>query len=213
MKDNWLNKLIVAAVLFVAIIVIGFLTMHTPALKYELTEQQTLAAIAASSEQISPEKAKDIQLAKNPAFVFVDLRNENEFAKGHHEGALNIPLSKLLAEESLEFIKQAATENKMLILYGADQSQVTAPWLLLKQMGFGNVCVLQGGYTGLTQSLTAAADSLPRQSFDAEAPRYKFAELGQGQPKTAAATASKTAPQQVVTKPKPKSKAATAGGC
>lgn len=213
MKDNRLNKLIVAAIIFAAIIIVGILTMHTPSLKYELTEQQTLAAIADSSAQISPEKAKEIQLAQNPTFIFVDLRNENEFAKGHLEGALNIPISRLLAKKSLEFIKQSAMEDKTLILYGADQSQVTSPWLLLKQMGFGNLCVLQGGYNGLTQNLTAAADSLPMQNFDAEVPRYKFGELGQGQAKTTAATASKNAPQQVVTKPKPKSTAATAGGC
>ena len=213
MKDNWLNKLIVAVVLFVAVIIVGLLTMHKPALKYELSEQQTLAAIANSEEQISPEKAKQLQQAKDPAFQFVDLRNPNDFIKGHPEGAVNIPLSKLLSGENLELIKQAGKDNKTLILYGMDQSQTTAPWLLLKQLGFEKVKVLQGSYVYLSENHADVTDSLPAQSFDAEAAHYNFADSGKGQAKAGQRLSSKTLPQKVITKPKPKSKAPAAGGC
>lgn len=213
MKDNWLNKLIVAAVLFVAIIIIGLLTMRKPALKYELTEQQTLAAIASSDEQISPERAKQILNAKEPAFQFVDLRNPDEFIKGHPEGALNIPMSTLLDEENLEMIKQADKENKTLILYGKDQLQTTAPWLLLKQIGFGNVRVLQGGYASFAESNTAIDDSLSKQNFDSEAAHYNYADLVKSKVKTEQVLPAKRTPQKVTTVPKPKSTAPAAGGC
>lgn len=213
MKDNWLNKLIVAVVLFVAIIIVGLLSMRKPALKYELTGQQTLAAITSQDEQISPEKANQLQLVKDPTFQFVDLRSPNEFLKGHAQGALNIPQGKLLSKENLELIKLADKDNKTLILYGTDQSQATAPCLLLKQLGFEKVKVLRCDYAYLTGKHAKVADSLPKQSFDAEAAHYNFAKIGQRQAKTEKGLSSKTLPQKVITKPKPISTAPAAGGC
>lgn len=213
MKDNWLNKLIVAVILFVAIIIVGMLTMRRPALKYELSEKQTLAAITSQDEQISPEKAKQLQLVNDPVFQFVDLRNPNEFIKGHAQGALNIPQSQLLSEENLKLIKKADKDNKTLILYGMNQSQAIAPWLMLKQMGFGKVKVLQCDYLYFAEKHAAVADSLPKPSFDAEKAHYNFAELGHQQAKTELGLTSKTLPQKVITKPKPKSSSPAAGGC
>lgn len=213
MKDNWLNKLILAVVLFVAIIIIGLLTMRKPNLNYELTEQQTLAAVISSEDQVSPEKALQFLQAKDPAFQFVDLRNPDEFIKGHPEGAVNIPLSNLLSKESQELLKQQEKNNKTLIIYGADQLQVTAPWLLLKQLGYEKVKVLQGGYSYLTGNQVSTADSLPKLSYDAEAAHFNFAEMVQGKSKTEKGISPKILPQKVTTKPKPKSTAPAAGGC
>lgn len=213
MKDNWLNKLILAVVLFVAVIIVGLLTMRKPNLKYELTEQQTLAAVISSEDQISPGKASELLQAKDPAFKFVDLRNPDEFIKGHPEGAVNIPLSNLLSKENLELLKQDEKDNKTLILYGADQLQVTAPLLLLKQLGFVKVKELQGGFAYLAGNHIAATDSMPKPSYDAETAHFNFADMVQTKSKTEKDISTKALPQKLTTRPKPKSTAPAAGGC
>jgi rhodanese-related sulfurtransferase len=213
MKDNWLNKLIIAVVLFVAVIIVGFLTMRPPALKYKLTEQQALIAAGQSGEEITLEKAKQIQLDKDPAYRFVDLRNANDFIKGHPDGAINIPLSKLLSEENLDIIKQADKDNKTLIFYGDDRSQATSPCLLLKQLGFENIKVLQAGYDLFANKQVMVSDSMPIPNYDAEAAHYNFAEFNKGQENAESGLSPKALPQKVVTKAKPKSTAPAAGGC
>ena len=213
MKDNWLNKLIVAVVLFVSVILIGLFTMRKPNLKYELSEQQTLAAILKPGEQISPGEANQLIQAKNPAFLFVDLRNADEFIKGHPEGAVNIPINKLLSKENLELLKQDEKDNKTIIFYGVDQLQVTSPWLLLKQLGFEKVKVLQGGYSKFAGNQAVLADSLTKQTSDAEAAHYNFADMVQTKSNTGKEVTTNASPQKVTIKPKPKSSAPAAGGC
>jgi rhodanese-related sulfurtransferase len=213
MKDNWLNKLMIAAGLFAFIVIIGLVTMRKPAFQYKLTEKETLAAMLSLDDQLSPDKAKEILQSKTPEYLFVDIRTPYEFIKGHIDGAMNIPLSNLFSEENYNFLKQSDKENKTLVLYGMDQSQANAPWMMMKQLGLSKVMVLQGGYDYYISPIQIIADSLPVKGYDSELARYNYAEMVKGLSKAIQATSRKIIPQKVLTIPKPKSSSPAAGGC
>jgi rhodanese-related sulfurtransferase len=213
MKDKWLNKLIVAAGLFAILIIIGLLTMRKPVVRYKLTVKETLAAVISSGDQLSPDKAKELLSAKNSGYLFIDTRTPYEFMESHFDGAINIPLSNLFSEENYKVLKNADHDNKSLVLYGNDQSQANAPWMLLKQLGFTKVLSLQGGFADSDVGKSNIADSIHEKVNDAEVASYNYAEMVKGLSKSDKVSGQKTAPEKVKTTLKPKSSAPAAGGC
>ncbi len=203
----------IAAGLFALIIIIGLVTMRKPAFRYKLTEKETLAAVLSADDQLSIDKAKEILQSKTSEYQFVDIRTPYEFIKGHIDGALNIPLSNLFSEENYDFLKQSGKENKTLVLYGMDQSQANAPWMLLKQLGIKKARILQGGYAFLMAAIPALPDTMPFKGYDSEIARYNYVELVKGLSKADQVSSQKAAPQKLITKPKPKSNSPAAGGC
>ena len=203
----------IAAGLFALLIIVGLITMQKPVLRYKLTEKETLVVANSADDQLSPDKAKEILKAKNPGFRFIDIRAPYEFIDSHIDGAVNIPLSNLFSEENYKFLKQVDAENKTLVLYGIDQSQANAPWMLLKQLGITKVLILQGGYLYYTGEQSVKTDSITKNRYDAEIARYNFAEMVKGLSKSDQEAGTKTNPQKVITTPKPKSTAPAAGGC
>ena len=69
--------------------------------------------------------------------VFVDLRSSGEFFVKHIEGAINIPLIKILDDENLKLFSE---DSKSYVLYGADNLSASGPYLLLKKLGFTQEC-------------------------------------------------------------------------
>ncbi len=140
---NISNKLPVAAIGFVIIIVLGIVFMSEPEKKYVISSEQMLEEALKREDVIRPEKFTDIYYNNDSLFRFVDLRSPYEFSKGHIRGAINIPLNKILLNEYEPFLNQ---DKKINILYYSDECGACGPWLIFKQLGFKNNRILQGGY-------------------------------------------------------------------
>jgi rhodanese-related sulfurtransferase len=203
----------VAAGLFAILIIIGLLTMRKSVVRYKLTEKEALASVTSPGDQLSIDRANEIIQAKNSEYLFIDIRTPYEFIKGHFDGAVNIPLSNLFSEENYNFLKQADHDKRSLVLYGNDQSEANAPWMLLKQIGFTKVLILSGGYADANIVGSVIADSTHQKGIDAEIARYNYAEMVKGISKPGQVPGSISIPQKVTTIPKPKSSAPAAGGC
>lgn len=81
-------------------------------------------------------------------FALVDVRQENETAKGVIPGAVPIPRGIL----ELHIDKVATDKNKKVVLYcGGGFRSALAAWML-KKMGYRNILSLAGGYRGWTES-------------------------------------------------------------
>lgn len=80
--------------------------------------------------------------AEGPDHVILDVREPAEWEAGHMEGAVHIPRGLL------EFkIEEAIPEkDKMIILCCAKGSRAALAGQTLKQMGYTNLKVLEGGY-------------------------------------------------------------------
>lgn len=106
---------------------------------YEATPEEVLSTVLADEYLVAPE---DAQALEGEA-LFVDLRSPAEFARGHIDNAVNIPTQNLL-DPGNKF--RLNDPNKRIILYGASELAANGPWMLLRQLGYENIQVLQGGY-------------------------------------------------------------------
>ncbi len=98
-------------------------------------------------KEITIEQARE-RVSKNPPVVLLDVREDNEWQKGHAAEAVH--LGKGILERDLE--KTVPDSNREIIMYcgGGYRSVLTAA--AAQKMGYGNVCSLIGGYKALVQA-------------------------------------------------------------
>jgi rhodanese-related sulfurtransferase len=141
------NALFLTALLAVVVLIVTLLVIGKPAVSYTMSPKELTAVLYDTANQVSP-VALFNQLAKgDKSRVLVDVRNSDEYAKGHIDNSVNIPVLELFQKRSLSFFKELRKSGQTAILYGEDQLQANGPWMLLKQVGFDNVKILLGGYS------------------------------------------------------------------
>jgi len=130
----WLSLLGVAVI----IVVLAFI-FRPNAAEYQIGASETLKLMNKTPMEVAIDNLGGKQL--------IDIRPVDLFLQGHAENAINIPIRNLLDEESVILFDELRENGKDAILYGSDQLQATAPWLLLQQLGYQNVKILKGGYS------------------------------------------------------------------
>lgn len=146
-KLNQAQLLNLFALLFVAVIGVGLVSLKTNELKYELSPGETLALMASKPMEMTKEEALQLLENPGPSVKFIDIRDADKYLKGHVEGALNIPVPNLTQPDNLALLKNTA---HTLVLYGQDKAQAYGPWLLFQQMGMAHIKFIPGGYDDRT---------------------------------------------------------------
>lgn len=207
------NRLTIAALFFVAIIIIGFVTLRKPDFEFKLNPEQTLEQVLSFEDEMTPEEAEDIIWDSKPGYQFVDLRNPYEFAKGHIENAVNIPGKSIFSDESMEFFNKMLHDSMIVVVYDYNQSMANGPWIVLKQLGFENVKILLGGYgyySGETYDMFYESE-IPQ--YLVEEPKFSFAEIMEELSSSEGIDQSGNAQTEVVIPVRKKKKSAVEGGC
>lgn len=139
-KSNklWLGLLGLAMV----IVLLAFL-FRPRVIDFQTSTQQSVNLLA--------DKQLDVSVSDLPGKQLIDVRPAEQFAQGHAELAINIPIRNLLDDESLELFERLMESGQEAVLYGSEQLQVVAPCLLLQQMGYQNIRMLKGHFTGSNQ--------------------------------------------------------------
>jgi rhodanese-related sulfurtransferase len=75
-------------------------------------------------------------------YFIVDVREVDEYAAGHIDGAVNIPLSELL--DNLARLPESKTMP--ILLYCHTQKRATHALVILRELGYTNVFNLEGGW-------------------------------------------------------------------
>ena len=119
---------------------------------------------AKNTEIISSKQA--VKLMKSKSVILVDIRAAKKYKKGHIEGAINIPLSKVMINKP--FKKMVADKKKIaknmseagvansstLIIYDNKKNMLSARfWWTLKAHGHKNIKVVNGGFKELKKLL------------------------------------------------------------
>jgi len=201
-QKNW--KLILASVVFVIIILIGFITLRKPDLKYHLTTEQAAALLQIPDLEILPAEIN----AKAASFVIVDLRTPNDFLKGHIAGSVNIPEPTLFDVQNIKQFKSWENQASTIVLVGRDQSQAAGPWMLLRQMGYNNLKIMTGGWKQYVAMQQNPAATLARIGQ----PMHDFAKIMESSNQGVSATAESEKKEVVLPTRKAK-KAKAEGGC
>ena len=106
-------------------------------------------------KQINPSEAKSL-LDKNAGYVYVDVRSELEFQKGHPAGAYNIPLKNFnmaiqMMEDNPDFVEvfeKAFPKGAKLIVGCASGPRSYIACQILEQVGFAELATVDGGFNG-----------------------------------------------------------------
>lgn len=103
----------------------------------------------------------------------IDIRPSELFAQGHTENAINIPIRKLLDDESIEIFDRLLKDGKDVVLYGSYELEAVAPSLLLQQLGYKNVKQLKGRITEAGELKVSELASTEVSVIDTAAMRVK----------------------------------------
>ena len=110
--------------------------------RFQLSGPESVQAMLFSNEAVAPEEIMEAVQKDSGSVFLVDIRTQAEFANGHLLNAVNIPAQHILEGPWLRLWKDKKT---IYYLYGNTQLEANAPWMILRQMGYDNVRVLQGG--------------------------------------------------------------------
>lgn len=203
-------KTLIALSAFVIIVIIGFITMRKPLITYQLDMTQSIEEIKKPDAVFYPWQLAGVLSKETKDIVLFDIRDNFTFGQGHIPGAENLSAHELTREESIERLEELNEKNITVVLYGQDQLQANAPWMLFRQVGFDNVKVLLGGYEYYMQHKDNLIATKSDSTFLKENQKYNYAEMAKPQEGTAA---SQTAEKKPVVVRQRKTGPAAAGGC
>ncbi len=204
------KKTLIALLVFAIVIIVGFLTMHKPLMTYKLDMKQSLSMLNQPNACFKPWQLVDVLNKKNKNVVLIDIRNHFIFGQGHIPGAENISAYDLTRKENIERLEAFKKQGLTVVLYGNDQLQANAPWMLFNQVGFDNVKLLLGGYNYYKTHKDSLAKTKNDKSYLQGIDRYNFAKVASSKNRKTVSTHK--AKKTVVIRRKKKAVVAS-GGC
>ena len=136
-------------------------------------------------KEITPQQAHDI-LTKDPSVVYIDVRTEREFASGHPQGAVNIPVAfpdparGMMMNENFVRVVEANFPREKNIIVGCQAGpRSNAAAGMLQQAGYQDVSNMLGGFGGMRDQMGTviapgwAASGLPVSQDNGEGVSYQ----------------------------------------
>lgn len=164
--------------LLVVVLAIGlvFASLKTSK-KYKFSK----SAIALHRELVSGshliDPATALELIKNDEkYIFIDIRNPREYDNFHIEGAINIPMQRVLDDEYIPYLKNSKTK----VLYSNESMEADQVRLLLTQYGYENLMVLQGGAMYWKENMLSTDVFGSKGEYNDEKLKFDLAKLKEG---------------------------------
>jgi rhodanese-related sulfurtransferase len=175
MKElNRTDRLTIASILVVIILVVGLLTIKWNELRLTRSLEESIPLVMSGQDIIFPEDVAVIAESGDKAFFMIDLRSHVDFQKSHIGNARNVPIQKILDDKNLGLLNDLAEDSITVVLYGEDQLQANSAWVLLKQMSFDNIKVMPGGFDYYSTSTLDLYDLPAIPEYMVEEPKYDF---------------------------------------
>lgn len=204
------KKTLITVIIFVLIIIVGFLTLHKPRFRYQLTINETVKMLKDKNNAFYPYQLTDVIDQVNTKVVLIDIRNKFAFSRGHIPGAENISAYDLTQKKNIKHLEALADKGITVVLYGNDQLQANGPWMWFRMTGFNNVKYLLGGYNYYQKHKNNLAQTQKDKSYLTGIPRYDYAKLASS---PAQKTVSKTKVKKPVIIRRKKKATVASGGC
>lgn len=127
----------------VFIVLAGGLVLLPKYEKHEGIKPEKLLGYAISPERyISSDELAHKIINQDPSFLLIDVRDKESYTKYSLPGSINIPLEKLLEEDSEVYLNQDEFD---VILFSNDNFYSDQAWLLCNRLEYKNLRVLEGG--------------------------------------------------------------------
>lgn len=187
--------------------------------KYEkhegISPEQLLSNAISPERYISTDELADKLINQDPSFLLIDVRDEESFKKYNLPYAINIPLEKLLDEESEGYLNQ---DEYDIILYSNDNFYADQAWIICNRLDYKNHRVLKGGINKWFTTIInpeKPTEDMPKVAFDLysfrKAASMYFGVAYPEQVQPAKNTKSKPTKRRVTVRKK--KKMAAEGGC
>ena len=181
---------------------------------YKLTADQLLGEANTRTQYVTPDAVADMIVNKDPSLQLIDVRSQEEFEKFSLPGAMNIPLTDLLSDKYTDIFNQ---DIKMNVFYSNGTVTANEAWMLTRQLGYGNIFVLEGGLNYWFDTILnpqKPASTSPDEEFA----KYDFRKSAGSALGGGGAIQAQTDQSQAASSPKPAATAAprkkkVAGGC
>lgn len=141
------KRISVSVIGYLAIILLGFLSIQTPEYSFSKNSVQMIEEIEGLAFEIYPEDIDALLESEDEKYVFIDVRSAYDFQKNHIPRAINIPGDEILEKKNMKLFEDLQSDSALIVLYGIDQMEANGPWMILFQLGFSNSKVLLGGYS------------------------------------------------------------------
>ena len=152
MKNSTAFSVIIGLVMIGVVVVGSYLLSRDTQQKFTLNSSDALQETLKSDYIFSASQFAENTVKKDSSIVLIDLRSKSKFDKGHLADAINIYGTTILKEDNIAFFDKLKLENKQAVLYGEDAIVPNTTYMILKQMGIGNVKVLEGNYDYFTKN-------------------------------------------------------------
>jgi len=132
-------------VIFLGMVFLGVVIAMVPentTKPYKLTAEEMVIEVQSAAEMVGADDVAHWLISKDPSLQLIDVRSPDEFQKYHLDGAMNIPISVILSDEYRDYVDQGI---KMNVLYSNGTLDSHKAWMILRQLGFENNYVLEGG--------------------------------------------------------------------
>lgn len=110
-------------------------------------------------KEITPQQAHNL-LSANADAVYIDVRTEGEFANGHPQGAINIPVAfpdpargMMVNSDFVKVVEAHFPREKKIIVGCQAGPRSNAAAGLLQQAGFQDVSNMLGGFGGMRDQM------------------------------------------------------------
>jgi rhodanese-related sulfurtransferase len=110
-------------------------------------------------KEITPQQAHELLTANSDA-IYIDVRTEREFANGHPQGAVNIPVAfpdpargMMMNSEFVKVVEASFPREKQIVVGCQAGPRSTVASNLLQQAGFQDVSNMLGGFGGMRDQM------------------------------------------------------------
>jgi rhodanese-related sulfurtransferase len=139
-------KITVILILLVIIVSVVIAVFKKQTVEYALSPDQIKDEILNQQGMVTPHEVWQIIEEKRPGYQFIDIRDEYAYSRGFIGNAINVSPNEILLKDFLEQLTSFRADSVVVIIYGSDFSDANGPWMILKQLGFSDICILMGGY-------------------------------------------------------------------
>ncbi|CAH8283306.1 rhodanese-like domain-containing protein [Mariniflexile fucanivorans] len=187
--------------------------------KYQKNEgikpEQLLANTISLERYISTDQMAHKLISQDPSFILVDVRDENSYNSYTLPNAINIPLKKLLDDESKAYLNQNQFD---VVFFSNDHYYADQAWILCNRLGFKNLRVLKGGLNHWFKTIInppKPTEDMPEEAYSLydtrKAASMFFGVVYPDQVQSNEVETPKIAPKKIITVKKKKKVAE--GGC
>jgi len=205
------KKTLAVAIIFVVVIIVGFLTMKKPLITYQETVKQSVRQLQnKKASYFYPYQLVNFINHNDKNIVLIDIRNKFAYGQGHIPGSKNISAIGLTRDKNLERLKEYQKNGLTVVLYGKNQLQADGPWMVFHQIGFHNVKVLLGGYDYYKAHKNDLASTKNDSSYLKGIALYNYAQVAKSSAKS---SVNNPAVKKPVIVRRRKKAAVVSGGC